>query len=327
MIVTFVGLEEQEKQKTRKIFPDAKNAENIAGADRNSELLSVFINDRLSKKELGSFKKLKFVVTRSTGYDHMDIKECRKRGIVVYNVPDYGTETVAEYTMLLILALLRKLKKSESILSSNAKINPKQLQGNEASGKTLGVLGTGRIGIRIIALAKAFGMEIVAYDKFPNPRLSEHKVKRSKLEDVIKKSDIVTLHLPLTDETRHIIDKKSISKMKHGVLIINTARGGLIDIEALAAGLDSGKIGGAAMDVIEAEDLIIKENDVLQKPMENKKIRQAFIGNMLLQRDNVIITPHIAYNTEEAMARILKTTVETIKELEKGNAKLSNKVS
>ncbi|MDO8554168.1 MAG: NAD(P)-dependent oxidoreductase [Candidatus Micrarchaeota archaeon] len=327
MKIAFVGIEDVAGM--RKTFPSAQFVKDISKLNNRNkiELLSVFIDCPIGKKELQQFPSLKYVVTRSAGYDHIDLKECKKRNISVYNVPDYGTETVAEYTILLMLAALRKFKACEDSLRSKAEIKPTELQGKEAFGKILGVVGTGRIGANVIKIANAFGMKIIAYDKFGNPELKKLGVKFVDFQELIKTSDVITLHLPLTKETYHMISEKELAKMKNGVIIINTARGGLIDIVALANAVNSGKVGGAALDVIEAEEIMTKENDVLTKNIDSSKIKQAFVGNILLQNENVIIMPHMAYNTEEALEKILEKTIITIKKLEKGKCELYNKVA
>jgi len=330
MNVSFIGIDTSEKNELKKHFPTAQFADEIKDIRNKNkvELLSTFIHTKISKKELEELSSLKYIITQSTGYDHIDIAACKKKGMGVYNIPDYGTESVAEYTILLILALLRKLKPSESILQRNINIeNIEILRGNELNSKVLGVVGAGRIGAYVIKIAHAFGMKIIAYNRSVIPELvKNYGVKFVSFEQLLKEADIISLHLPLISDTYHIIDKKAISKMKKGTYIVNTARGGLVDIVALAGALETKHIAGAALDVIEAEDLITHENDIIKKEVSADKIKQAFIGNMLLQKDNVIITPHVAYNTEEATRRITEKTIITIKELEKGKTGLYNRV-
>ncbi|MBI2079679.1 hydroxyacid dehydrogenase, partial [Candidatus Micrarchaeota archaeon] len=269
---------------------------------------------------------LKYIVTQSTGYDHIDIETCRTKGVRVYNIPDYGTESVAEFTVLLMLALLRKFKMCENSLREHIDIGSTDLKGNEAGGKILGVIGTGRVGSHVIKIAHVLGMRIIAYNRSEIRELvAKYGVKFVRLSDLFKQSDVIILQLPLTEESYHIIDKKAISKMKKGVYIVNTARGGLVDTVALAEAIET-HVAGAALDVVEAEDLIAHESDVLKEKVNAEKIRRAFIGNMLLQRDNVIITPHVAYNTEEALRRITEKTITTIKELDNGKTDLYNLV-
>lgn len=330
MNISFIGIDKSEKDELKKKFPNAQFVEEINDIQNKNKVdaLSTFIHTRISKKELENLPALKYIITQSTGYDHIDIAACKKRDIKVYNIPDYGTESVAEYTMLLMLALLRKFKPSEAILQHNINIeNIERLRGNELNGKILGIAGAGRIGAYVIRIAHAFGMRIIVYNKSAIPELGKkYNVEFVSFDNLLKESDIISLHLPLTKDTYHIIDKKAISKIKKGAFIINTARGGLIDIVALADAIEKNRIAGAALDVIEAEELIAHENDILKKEISAESVKQAFIGNMLLQKDNVIITSHVAYNTEEATRRITEKTIATIKELEKGKTDLYNRI-
>ena len=179
--------------------------------------------------------------------------------------------------------------------------------------KTIGVIGAGKIGLHVIRIAKGFGMNVLAYDKYPNHFLAETMgFKYADLNVVLKKSDIISLHVPYTKQTHHLINSKTINLMKKGVIIINTSRGGVIDTKALLKGLDSKKIGGAGLDVIEGEKLIKEEKQFLhqKKCIETKKILET--DHKLLSKDNVVFTPHIAFFSQEALERILDTTVDCI---------------
>ncbi|MEM3071405.1 MAG: NAD(P)-dependent oxidoreductase, partial [Candidatus Anstonellales archaeon] len=290
-------------------------------------LLSIFVNTVISKNELSLFPNLRYIITQSTGFDHIDIRECKRRGIRVYNIPDYGTQTVAEYSIFLMMALLRKFRKCESVLRTQVSVTHSELRGKDAYGKTLGVIGCGRIGSQVVRIAHGLGMKVLVHSHRRDSELEQkYGAKFVSFYTLIKSADIISLHLPLTRETKHIINKKTISKMKKGAIIINTARGGLVDVVALAEELQRGKLGGAALDVIESEDLIAHENDILTKKVGIDTIKRAFIGNMLLEFENVILTPHIAYNTEDAIRRIVEKTLWTINEIERGNEELYNLV-
>ncbi len=328
--VAFVGLEhETDIPFLKKSVPSAAFADTIGKIPnrRKTGILSIFLNTPIGKKELGLLPSLKYIITQCTGFDHIDLKECKKRGVTVYNVPDYGTQTVAEYSIFLMMALLRNFRKCEPILRTQISVNHDELRGKDSYGKTIGVVGAGRIGAHVVQIAHGIGMNILVYNHHRIPELEEkYGVSFVSMDELLKKSDVISLHLPLTKETNHIIGKKAIGKMKKGAILVNTARGGLVDIVALAEGLQSGKLGGAALDVVESEDLMAHENDILVKKMGLEKIKRAFIGNMLLEMENAIVTPHIAYNTEDALRRIAEKTVWTIKELEKGKEKLYNLV-
>ena len=257
-------------------------------------------------------KNLKAIVTRSAGYNHIDLEYCKKKGIKVYNVPDYGDETVAEFTLLLILSVLRKMKKIMHEMWFSRSVNHEELEGKDLQGKTVGIIGTGRIGSKVIKLLSSFDVEILAYDVYPKEELiKKYGVKYTSLEELIKNSDVVSLHVPLLPSTRHLINKKNIKKFKKGAYLINTSRGEVVENEALLYGLNEGILSGAALDVIESEHILIDDQDIFKE----HSYKNALINHMLLKYDNVIITPHIAYNTSEAILRIIEKSAEHIKKI------------
>lgn len=282
---------------------------------KDIEILSIFIYTQIDQQLLEHMPRLKAIITRSTGYDHIDLEACKKHNVSVYNVPAYGTQTVAEFTIMLMLMLARKYKQVQQALMK-PRYTPQEIRGNELSDKTLGIIGTGRIGAHVAKLADALGMKILAYDIYPKKELEQkYNLKYVDLDTLLEKADIITLHTPYTPQTHHLINHETIQKMKHGTLIINTARGALIDTEALLKALDTGKIGGAALDVIEGEWALKEEDDVLQgiNAQSTEQLRKALQAHLLSKHPNVILTPHIAYNTWEAVQRILNTTIQTIK--------------
>ncbi len=325
MKIAFFEVTPQEKEFLRaqkELKGAAYYAEEIqkapAAAYQNADIVSVFIYSQVKADVLKKAKKLRLVATRSTGFDHIDVKTCRQRGITVSTVPHYGENTVAEHTFALILALSRKLHQAY-VRTVRGDFSFTGLQGFDLKGKTLGVVGTGRIGLHVIRMAKGFGMEVLAYDKFKNSLMAETLgFVYAGLEELLKKSDIVTLHAPYMPETHHLINKDNIGLMKQGALLINTARGGLVDTEALTRALDSGRLAGAGLDVLEGEDLIKEENQVLSKNFPENKMRTLLQNHILLHRENVVITPHIAFNSREALFRILQTTVDNIRAFRAG---------
>ncbi len=293
--------------------PEPLNLQNI-GKAADAEILSTFIYSQIGREILDNMPKLKAIVTRSTGYDHIDLEACRERGVAVYNDPAYGTSTVAEFTIMLMLMLARKYRQIQNALAK-PRYTPQELRGNELAGKTLGIIGTGRIGGHVARLAHALGMKILAYDLYPRKDLSQkYGVKYVDLDTLLSQSDIITLHIPYTPQTHHIINQQTISRMKPRALLINTARGALVDTEALIKALDQGRIGGAALDVIEGEWALKEEDDVLHgiRARGTEELRKALQAHLLSKYPNVILTPHIAYNTWEAVHRILETTIKTI---------------
>jgi D-lactate dehydrogenase len=278
----------------------------------DAEILSVFIYSDLDAALLRRLPKLKMIATRSTGFDHIDTAFCREKEIIVCNVPSYGANTVAEHSFALILSLSRKIYPArERTLHGDFSFHG--LQGFDLLGKTLGVIGTGRIGRHVIRIANGFQMQVLAHDKRGDPALAELLGFRYvELDQLLSDSDVITLHCPLTPETRHLIGKNEFQLMKRGALLINTARGGLVDTEALLWALEGGIIGGAGLDVLEEEEAIREERELLSKHFDEGKLRSVIRNHILLKRDDVIITPHIAFNSRGAVERILTTTIENI---------------
>ncbi len=279
----------------------------------DAEAISVFIYSTVTRELLEKLPQLKLVATRSTGYDHVDLDACKERGITVCNVPTYGENTVAEHTFALILNLSRNVHKSYlRTLQNDFRID--DLRGFDLKGKTLGVVGAGHIGLHVIKIAKGFGMHVLAYDPRPNQFIADIlHFRYAILDELFAASDIITLHVPLIEQTKHLINRDAIAKMKDGVIIINTSRGGVIDTDALYEGLKSGKIKGAGLDVIEDEKLVMEEAQ-LHHISPEKQEWKALVENLeILRMPNVVFTPHNAFNSQEALERILDTTVENLK--------------
>jgi D-lactate dehydrogenase len=277
-----------------------------------AEVISPFIYSNISSKVISQAKKLKFISTRSTGYNHVDLEAARKRKISVANVPYYGENTVAEHTFALILALSRNLHKAY-VRTTRSDFSLEGLRGFDLRGKTLGVIGAGSIGVHVIKIAKGFGMKIIAADVKPNHILTELlDFKYVSLDELLSNSDIITLHSPYNKNTHHLINMSNINKVKKGALFINTARSGIIEPGALYYAIDRGIFGGAGLDVFEGEELIKEENQMLTKNVSVEHLEALLKRNILLRRENVIITPHMAFDSVEAVERILDTTAENI---------------
>lgn len=277
------------------------------------EVISPFIYSVISAKVISKTKKLKLVSTRSTGFNHIDLTSAKKRKISVANVPYYGENTVAEHTFALILALSRNLHKAY-VRTTNNDFSLGGLQGFDLRGKTLGVIGAGSIGVHVIKIAKGFGMKIITTDARPNHMLTELlDFNYVSLDELLGKSDIITLHCPYNQYTHHLINMSNIKKVKKGALFINTARSGIIEPQALYYAIEKGIFGGAGLDVFEGEELIKEENQMLTKNVSVEHLEALLKRNILLKRENVIITPHMAFDSIEAVERILDTTVENIK--------------
>ena len=285
--------------------------ENVKSAVR-SDVVSVFIYSKIGRQLLTKLPKLRLIATRSTGFDHINLKECRKRKITVCNVPFYGENTVAEHTFALILALSRNVHKSYvRVLRGDFSI--KGLKGFDLKGKTIGVIGAGHIGLHVIKIARGFGMRVLAYDIRQDKFLAEVlDFKYVTLKELLKNSDIITLHTPALPSTYHLINRENIHSIKRGAILINTSRGSVVDTEALIEALDKGILAGAGLDVLEGEELIKEEKQLLYDKKKLEVLRELIKDHILLAKDNVVYTPHIAFYSQEALERILRTTVENI---------------
>lgn len=276
------------------------------------EILMPFIHSTIGRAEMDRMPRLRLIATRSTGYDHIDLACATEHKIAVANVPGYGENAVAEYTFALLLTLTRKILMG-STRTQHGDYTLEGLRGSDLYGKTLGVIGTGAIGIHVIRIAKGFGMQVLAYDVFPNRHYSEVlEFTYSSLAELLARSDIVTLHAPATPETFHLLSRETLSQMKRGTFLINTARGSLIDVQALAWALDTGILAGAGLDTLEGEEFFQHEEELLHEPGVEEKLKLLVQHHILQQRSNVVITPHIAFNTEEALQRILEMTIENV---------------
>jgi D-lactate dehydrogenase len=285
----------------------------------NVNVISPFIYSVVSAKIISQMKKLKLIATRSTGFNHIDLAAAKKKNIAVANVPYYGENTVAEHTFALILALSRNLHKAYVRTSSND-FSIEGLRGFDLRGKTLGVVGAGSIGVHVIKIAKGFGMKILAFDAKPNHILTELlDFKYVQLDELLKNSDIITLHCPYNQFTHHLINMNNIKKVKKGALFINTARSGIIEPKALYFAIENNIFSGAGLDVFEGEDLLKEENQMLTKNVSVEHLETLLKRNILIKKENVIITPHIAFDSIEAIERILDTTVENIISFFEGN--------
>ena len=261
------------------------------------------ITTKIDEELMNRFHALgvKMISTRTIGYDHIDLEAARKCGISVGNVT-YSPECVADYTVMLMLMSIRKMKR----IMQREEINDFSLpgiQGKAMPSFTVGVIGTGRIGRAVIRDISGFGCQIYAYDQYENDEVKKY-AQYASLDEIYEKCDMITLHMPLTKENMHLIDAEAIQKMQDGVVLINTARGGLIDTKALIDGLESCKIGAAGLDVIEDEFGMYyfdRKADVLSK-------RDLYI---LRGFPNVIVTPHMAFYTDQAVSDMVKHSIES----------------
>lgn len=266
---------------------------------QDAKILSVFIYHKLDQDILSKMPNLKMICTRSTGFDHIDLEYCKSRGIVVCNVPCYGENTVAEYTFALLLAISRQIVPLTN-KSKEADFEYKNLRGFDLMGKTIGIIGTGKIGMHTIKMAKGFGMKVLGYDVFQQDFMASFlDFEYTTLDNLLSQSDIISLHAPYNKHTHHMMNKDTFSKVKKGAVLINTSRGGLVDNNALTEALNNQTISFAGLDVID------NETDLLN----HRKNSDLF---KLISRPNVIFTPHTAFYSKEAEERILITTLDNI---------------
>lgn len=288
------------------------NADN-ASAYADTELISSFISSKLNRAVLEKLPKLKLIATRSTGFDHIDLAYCNERGIAVANVPTYGEHTVAEHVFALLLALSRHIPEAVQ-RTRDGNFTFHGLEGFDLYGKTFGVIGTGHIGCRAAQIAKGFGMNVLAYDMHPQSGQAKAVgFTYVDLSRLLAEADVISLHVPGMPQTRHMLSDKEFAAMKPGVVIINTARGPVIDVKALLQALSSGKVRAAGLDVLPEEPVIHEEAELLRNLFAEKHDLQTLvIDHALMHHKNVIVTPHSAFYTKEALEKILRTTAENI---------------
>ncbi len=329
MNIAFFELESWQKKElqeklsghTLHFFEGALSMDNLP-AISNIDVLGVFIYSKITKEVIDQLPNLKLIATMSTGFDHINIAYCKEKGIAVCNVPTYGENTVAEHTFALILALSRNLypsvKRTHEQQSFETDVS---LRGFDLKGKTLGVVGCGNIGKHIVRMAVGFEMNVMVYNRSKDPDVEKMPgVSYTDMDTLLKGSDIVSLSMPYNKSTHHIINSDAIAKMKKGAYVINTARGGLIETHALVSALKSGHIGGAGLDVLEEECEVKEELSLLKDEFKATCDLRIILENHLLMRmPNVIITPHNAFNSKEALHRILETTLANLTSFEKGN--------
>lgn len=292
-------------------YKEELNEKNISKA-KDADVVSVFTYSQMNKKILSLLPKLKLITTRSTGYDHIDLNECKKRKIVVCSVPRYGENTVAEHTFALLLDISRNIHKAYLKTSKND-FSIEGLKGFDLKGKTIGIIGMGSIGSHVVRIANGFEMNVLVYTRHPDIKLAKQlNYKNVSLKELLNKSDVITIHTPLTKETHHLINKTTIKQIKKGAILINTARGGIVDTKALIRALDKGIIRAVGLDVLEGEELIKEEKQMLYDKQTRQALKELAEDHVLLSKDNVIFTPHVAFYSDEALQRIIATTAENI---------------
>ena len=279
------------------------------------DAVCIFVNDYVNAEMIESLYDMhvKAILLRSAGFNHVDVKAAEDK-VVILRVPSYSPEAVAEFAMGMLLTVNRYTHKAYN-RTREFNMSLHGLMGVDLYHKVAGIVGTGKIGQAMIRICNGFGMQVLAYDPYPNPKLDVEYVS---LDEIMSKSDVLSLHCPLTSETKHLVNKDTIEKMKQGVYLVNTSRGALIDTDALIDGLVAGKFGGVGLDVYEEEEGIVYEDK------SNEIMRDENLAR-LMTFPNVLITSHMGFFTKEATQAIAKVTLENAYALENG-LPLVNKV-
>ena len=283
-------------------FFDTKLNEDTAHLASGFDAVCCFVNDDVNARTVNILYKLgiKLILLRCAGYNNVDVKECFGK-IRVMRVPAYSPYAIAEHAMALLLTSIRRIHKAYN-RTREFNFNISGLTGFDLHGKTVGVIGTGKIGRIFIDICKGFGMNVIAYDKFP---IKDSGIKYVELEEIYRKSDIISFHCPLTNETQHMFGEKALGMVKKGVVIINTSRGPLIDSKVLLEGLLERKIGAACLDVYE------EEGDIFFTDYSNHIVNDDVLAR-LISLPNVIVTSHQAFLTKEALENIADVTIENV---------------
>lgn len=280
------------------IYLPLRTTDEIVAAAGSAEVLCM--RDQFGKVTQEVFERLpglKFILTRSVGYDHIDLEEARRRGIPVSHIPDYGAHMIAEHAFGLMLAVARNIVRGDERYKRQGMFSDRGLKGIELSGKTLGVIGTGRIGMHAVRLGKGFGMRVLACDvREDQAAAGGLGFEYAPLEQVLAESDFVSLHVALNPDTQHLMDAKRLVLLKPGAILVNTARGAVVDTQALKEALSSGRLAGAGLDVLE------DERDTYHD-----------FGDL-----NVVVTPHLGWYTDGAVERILKITFDILSAYRRG---------
>lgn len=305
--IVFLEVDNEDTEAIRRAFPDAAILPApLAGADliaacRDAEIVSTFIYSPWPRATLQKLPSLRLLCTRSVGFDHVDLAACAAQGVTVCNVPDYGSHVIAEHVFALLLGTLRHIHEGAA-RTEHGRFDYHGLRGIALRGKTIGIVGTGKIGQRVARIAHGFGMHILGTDICRTLDLEEtYGLRYVPLEELLAQSDVISLHLPALDATRHVIDARAFATMKDGVILVNTARGELIDSAALLDALRAEKVRHALLDVLEHE----------RNFAENKA---------LLTHPAVVATPHIAFYADDSMRNMYGDCFQSIREFLSGRA-------
>lgn len=305
------------------VFVEEPLTEANAGEFADVQAVSVFVFSKVDGQVMEKMPALKLIAARSTGFDHISLEEAKKREITVTNVPRYGSITVAEHTFALILALSRMIYAGYE-RTEKVDFSLEGLRGFDLYGKTLGLVGLGEIGTQVAQISRGFGMKLRIFNRTRDEGFAASFtscVYVDRIEDIFTHADIISFHVPLTPETYHLLNLDNYQTLKPGCVIINTARGPIIDTRALIKGLQEGIIGGAGLDVLESEGVIKSETPAvnIEKLPSEQELAETYLNHVLINMDHVVITPHNAFNSNESIRRLLDANLENVLNFFKGN--------
>lgn len=310
--IVFTDVQTFEKEYLQNSFPSAIFFEetfekSIANIPKDTEIICCFIHSKITKDMCSNFPDLKLITTRSMGFDHIDAN-VKELGITLERVPEYGSNTVAEHAFALLFSLTRKIQIS-TLYQKFPELEHMSLTGIDLHGKTIGIVGLGKIGENVARIAKGIGMNILVYNRSQDTeKAKDLGFIYVSLEELLKNSHVITLHVPYNPQTHHILNAGNLSLCKKGSYLINTARGGLIETDALINALNNNIFAGIGLDVLEGEDDLRDEISFLTKSHNTEEYMKLIENHILVNHPKVIFTPHNAFNSIEAIQKILETT-------------------
>jgi D-lactate dehydrogenase len=308
MKILFLEVDEQDAALIRSAFPDADirnealDSDALIAACSGYDVVSTFIYSKFSRDVLLKLPNLRLLCTRSVGFNHIDLATCAERGVTVCNVPDYGSHVIAEHVFALLLGTMRHVHEADEKVKQGH-FDYHGLRGMALLGKTIGIVGTGKIGSRVARIAKGFGMRVLAVDQCRDVALEKDGVAYVTLQELLHESDIVTLHVPALPDTMHMMNEQTFARMKNGAILVNTARGELIDSPALLKALQAGKVQYALLDVLEHEKDFTWNEELLSHP-------------------RVVVTPHIAFYADDSVRSMYNDCFASINTWLKGHVPL-----
>ncbi|MCA4792509.1 2-hydroxyacid dehydrogenase [Myroides odoratimimus] len=311
--VTFFDKENKQFGFELEYFETGLDEQTVNVITENTDVVCVFVNDKVDAEVISNLAKkdVKYIALRCAGFNNVDLDAAHQHNIRVCRVPAYSPEAVAEHTLAMLFTINRKIHKAYNrVREQNFSLNG--LLGTNIYKKTVGIIGTGNIGAVFCRMMKALGTEVLAYDIYKNEQLEAEGIRYVELEELFTKSDIISLHCPLTPDTMHLINEDTISKMKDGVMLINTSRGKLIDTHAIIQGLRAKKIGALGIDVYEQEEKVFFR-DLSGTILEDERLQ------LLTSFPNVLVTAHQAFFTDEALTQIAFITLDNLKQLKTNN--------